>query len=153
MTVKKNPTRCVSFSYFTAVVFHFFWLITMRAVVVGQSYRGSLVILGGFFFLQRGVSHFWLIMVESTNRSSKRKGGENSTVWHRTKLPVVVKAKVLSILPFLDFLELTNSKTTFSRIFHPPTIYKSSYSFYLCIFTTFHQPVFSTAGALVVVSV
>ena len=52
-----------------------FWLITMTAVVVGWSYRATLLILGGVFFLRCVVFHiFWLITVESTSRSSKRKG-------------------------------------------------------------------------------
>ena len=46
----------------------------MIAVVVGRSYRGSLVILGGVFFYGVVFHIFWLITVESTSRSSKRKG-------------------------------------------------------------------------------
>ena len=51
-----------------------FWLITMTAVVVGWSYRGSLLILGGVFFYAVVFHIFWLITVESSSRSSKRKG-------------------------------------------------------------------------------
>ena len=39
--------------------------------------RGVTLIWRGVFFLQRGVSFFLINHVESTSRSSKRKGGEN----------------------------------------------------------------------------
>ena len=51
-----------------------FWLITMTAVVVGWSYRATLLILGGVFFYAVVFHIFWLITVESSSRSSKRKG-------------------------------------------------------------------------------
>ena len=48
---------------------------TATAVIVINQKMKSLVILGGVFFLRCVVFHiFWLITVESTSRSSKRKG-------------------------------------------------------------------------------
>ena len=78
-----------------------FWLITMTAVVVGRSYRGSLVILGGGFFYSVVFHIFWLITVESTSRSSKRKGALRSTVWHRTQ---VFPPAHLSLLPMTNMV-------------------------------------------------